>query len=98
MARADVLAAVALRPTYAALPQGLLESAVEEAESAFRDYAGREAPQEALSVLVDLACIRLSMLGAEGSSSASEGGISRTWDALPQNLRDRMDRYRRPFL
>ena len=99
MEPADVSALVVLRPTYSALDPDWILSACSEAMGVFCDYTHRaEVPDSALSVLVDLACIRLSMAGAEGSSSASEGGMSRTWDALPQRLRDRMDAYRRPFL
>ena len=99
MDAADISALVVLRPTYSALSSEWVDSACEEAMGVFCDYTHRtDVPDSALSVLVDLACIRLSMAGAEGSSSASEGGMSRTWDALPQSLRDRMDAYRRPFL
>jgi len=94
-----VATSVTARPTYAALDSNLIEAASSEALQVFADYTNRDSiPDSALSVLVDIACIRLSMAGAEGSSSASEGGMSRTWDALPQSLRDRMDRYRRPML
>ena len=99
MDAADISARVVLRPAYSALDTDWIQSACAEAMGVFCDYTHRaEVPDSALSVLVDLACIRLSMAGAEGSSSASEGGMSRTWDALPQSLRDRMDAYRRPFL
>ncbi len=98
---ADISELVVLRPTYASLDSEWIASACSEAMEVFCDYTNRSSdaiPDTALSVLADIACIRLSMAGAEGSSSASEGGISRTWDALPQSLRDRMDRYRRPYL
>jgi len=99
MDAADISAQVLLRPTYSALSTEWVDAVCAEAMGVFCDYTHRaEVPDSALSVLVDLACIRLSMAGAEGSSSASEGGMSRTWDALPQSLRDRMDAYRRPFL
>lgn len=99
MDAATITASVAARPTYAALGSNLIQAASEEALQVFADYTARTSvPDSALSVLVDIACIRLSMAGAEGSSSASEGGISRTWDSLPTSLRDRMDYYRRPRL
>ena len=99
MEPADVLELVELRPTYAALDPEWALSACAEAMQVFMDYTLRDSvPDSALSAVADIACIRLSMAGAEGSSSASEGGMSRTWDALPQSLRDRMDRYRRPML
>ena len=98
MDESDVSGAVALRQVYGAMDGDYLSAVAAAALQVFRDYTGRDAPDSALSVVVDIACIRLSMAGAEGSSSASEGGISRTWDALPQSLRDRMDRYRRPLL
>ncbi len=101
METADISELVVLRPTYASLDSEWIASACAEAMEVFCDYTNRASdaiPDTALSVLADIACIRLSMAGAEGSSSASEGGQSRTWDMLPQSLRDRMDRYRRPFL
>ncbi len=99
MDAATVATNVTARATYSALGSDLIEAACEEALQVFADYTARSTvPDSALSVVVDIACIRLSMAGAEGSSSASEGGISRTWDSLPQSLRDRMDYYRRPRL
>lgn len=97
MDAATIATNVLLRTAYSALPAVTVAAACEEALQVFADYTARTSvPDSALSVLVDIACIRLSMAGAEGSSSASEGGMSRSWDALPQSLRDRMDYYRRP--
>ena len=87
-----------LRPQYSHLTDELLLAELEEAADVFEEYTNRPDPgEEADSVIVEIACIRLNMLGAEGSSSASEGDISRAWDALPETLRMRMDRWRRPL-
>lgn len=87
-----------VRPHYAHLTDELVLQVLEESSQAFEDYCNRPDPGTAAdSVIVEMACIRLNMLGAEGSSSASEGGVSRTWDTMPETLRARLDAFRRPM-
>lgn len=94
----DRLASLCLRPQYAHLSDELKQQVLEDAVRDFEAYTNRADPgAEADSVIVELACIRLNMMGAEGTSSATEGGVSRAWDALPENLRTRMDAWRRPM-
>lgn len=85
------------RPQYAHLSDDICMAVLDEASLDFEAYTNHADPGRAAdSVVVELACIKLNMLGAEGSSSASEEGISRSWDVLPESLRIRMDRWRRP--
>lgn len=87
------------RPQYNHLDDMTLLAAIDTAVSVFEDYTNRDDPGErADGVIVELACVALNRLGAEGSVSASEGGMSRTWDQLPETTKALMDRWRRPFL
>ena len=47
------------------------------------------------TLIVDIATVDINMGGAEGSSSANEGGISRTWSRLPLDIKERLDARRR---
>lgn len=86
------------RPQYAHLDEYLIQSVLEEAVLDFEAYTNREDPgARADSCIIELACIKLNMMGAEGSSGASEGDVSRTWDAIPESLKLRMDGFRRPL-
>lgn len=94
----DRLPKLKLRPQYSHLSDDLCLQILDEARADFEAYTNRPDPgEEADSVIIELACIKLNMLGAEGSSSASEGDVSRAWDAIPESLKLRMDRWRRPL-
>ncbi len=66
-----------------------------EAEDMILDLIGRETlPNRLVSVQVALAVIAYNEQGAEGESSRSEGGISRSFlDGLPTELKDRLKNY-----
>lgn len=86
------------RPQYGHLSDDLCIQILDEARLDFEAYTNRPDPgDEADSVIIELASIKLNMLGGEGSSAASEGDVSRTWDAIPESLKLRMDRWRRPL-
>ena len=93
------LPSIRARPQYQHLDDSICMTMLDEASLDFEAYTNRPDPgRQADSVIVEIACIKLNMLGAEGSSSASEGDVSRSWDALPESLRVRMDRWRRPMV
>lgn len=93
--RGSVLASVEVRPAYAHLGDSLVESVIKEAEQVFLTYTRRlTVPEGAAALVQDIAMVRLNMMGAEGSTSASEGDVSRTWDALPATLAKLMSEYR----
>lgn len=70
--------------------------ALADAENAVCDLTGREAvPERLLDVQVELAIIAYNKRGAEGESSRSEGGISRTFEELPPLMLKRLMNYPR---
>lgn len=90
--------ALKCRPQFANLPVPTIQTAVDGAMADFLDYTGRETvPDRALNLVTDMAAVRLVRMGAEGSLSVSEDGMSRSWEAIPSDLRERLDRYRRPL-
>ena len=99
MASGARLALIRMRPQYMHLSDDSLCSAIDAAVGVFESYTNRADPgTEADIVIIEVACTILNRLGAEGSTSASEGGVSRTWDLLPETTRILMDRWRKPFL
>ncbi len=95
----DRLAQLRSRPQYGFLPDDTLEHILEEALQDFLVYTNRtEDPGDrADSVIIDIAAIKLNMLGAEGTAMVKEGETTRQWDALPETLRLKMDSFRRPM-
>lgn len=86
------------RPQFAHLPYDTVKSAVEGAEAEFLDYTNRTTvPPKARMLIVDMAAVRLIRLGAEGTTSVSDDGSSRSWEAVPSDIRTRLDRWRRPL-
>jgi hypothetical protein len=89
---------IATRPHYAHLSEELLRQTLRDASSVFTEYVHCPDPGAvADTLIVDIASIRLNMMGAEGSTSASEGDISRSWEELPPAIRTRLNSYRRPL-
>ena len=76
---------------------GLLSLLLSEAQDTILDIIGREElPSRLISVQVELAVIAYNKQGAEGESSRSEGGISRSFvDGLPDDLKQRLRNYPR---
>ncbi|MGN0595773.1 MAG: phage head-tail connector protein [Ruminiclostridium sp.] len=76
---------------------GLLSLLLSEAQDTILDIIGREElPARLISVQVELAVIAYNKQGAEGESSRSEGGISRSFvDGLPDDLKQRLRNYPR---
>lgn len=93
----DRLAQLRARPQYVQLSDDLLETKLEEALQDFLVYTNRtkDPGEEVDSLIIEMAAIKLNMLGAEGSSSMSEQGMSRTWDSLPISLRALLDNKRK---
>lgn len=60
------------------------------------DYIGRDTlPERLNSVVVELALFSYNKRGAEGEDARTEGGISRSFDDLPPDLRKRLENYPR---
>lgn len=69
---------------------------IEDAGSALCDMIGRdEVPPRLYDVQVELAIIDYNKRGAEGESSRSEGGISRSFEDLPPRMLERLKNYPR---
>lgn len=75
----------------------LLTVLLSSAEDTVLDLIGREIlPARLVSVKVELALIAYNAQGAEGESSRSEGGISRSFvDGLPREMQERLKNYPR---
>lgn len=67
-----------------------------DAEEAVLDLIGRDVmPERLVSVQIELAIIAYNKRGAEGESSRSEGGISRSFEELPPLMLRRLKNYPR---
>ncbi len=95
----DRLAQLRARPQYDFLKDEVLEQALAEALQDFLNYTNRKADpgDRADSAIIDIAAIKLNMLGAEGTSMVKEGETTRQWDVLPETLRLKLDSFRRPM-
>lgn len=73
------------------------EDILETARDILLDEIGREElPERLVSAQVSLAVVIFNREGAEGESSRSEGGISRSYiDDLPADIRRRLKNYPR---
>lgn len=73
----------------------LLTQLLEDAENDILDYTNRNVLLPRMEPLQrELAIIYYNMLGSEGESSRSEGGISISYE-IPQSIKDRLKAYRR---
>lgn len=86
------------KPSASGKSDVYLMAELTNALDAFLQYCHRtDDPGEPIDTLiVDIAVISVNMAGAEGSSSASEGGISRSWDGMPSSLQSRINAWRLP--
>lgn len=85
-----------LGQTVKASEEQHVDSLLEEAVDKLLDIIGRdELPVRLQSLAVKLAVIAYNMQGAEGESSRSEGGISRAFEALPEDDKMRLNNYPR---
>lgn len=85
-----------LGPVAAAASDLLLQDLLEDATAYCLAYTGRKTLPRGLldSVIVELAAGAYLHLGTEGESSHSEGGISFSYEGLPNHLRDILNGYR----
>ena len=78
-----------------AADEALLRDLLSDAEQYILAYTGRDEVPEALEgVQVALAAIAYNRMGMEGESSHSEGGVSRSAEALPEDLRRVLNAFR----
>ena len=71
-----------------AADDALLEDLLAEAGTFIRAYTRRaEVPAELEDAQVRIAAILFNRMGMEGESAHSEGGVSRTAELLPEDLR-----------
>lgn len=77
-----------------AQPQ-MLESLLLDAEGMLLAYTGRSILPPALETAqIQLAALLYNRMGAEGESAHSEGGVSRTMEALPADIQRQIAPYR----
>ncbi len=73
----------------------LLDDLLEDAAAFVLGYTGRKALPTALEgAVVELAAGSWNLLGLEGASAHSEGGVSATIELLSPRMRSQMDMYR----
>ena len=73
----------------------MLEALLEDAEGMILAYTGRHALPNALTTAqVQLAAVLYNRRGVEGETAHSEGGVSRTMEALPDDIRRQIAPYR----
>ena len=86
------------RRTMADYPDDYLMLILEDASRAYQDYCNREDPGESAdSIICEIATVWVNREGVEGSDSASEGTMSRTWagGALPEDIQKRLKPFRK---
>lgn len=73
----------------------LLSDLLEDAQQQILSYTGRAAlPASLASAQVELAAGAYYRLGVEGQSSHGEGGVSASYEGLPDHIRRQLDRLR----
>ena len=75
--------------------EALLQDMLDDAESFILAYTGRsEIPEALKGAQVQLAAAFYNRLGMEGEEKHAEGSISRTTDAVPEEIRRQLNGYR----
>lgn len=75
--------------------EDLIELVLDDAEAFVKSYTGRSKIVTGLEKAVrDLAVIALNRIGTEGEKSRSEGGESYTFDDVPKQIYDTLNRHR----
>lgn len=73
----------------------MLEALLEDAEGMILAYTGRQALPAALQTAqVQLAAVIYNRMGIEGETAHSEGGVSRSMESLPDEIRRQIAPYR----
>lgn len=73
----------------------MLEALLEDAEGMILAYTGRHAlPDTLTTAQVQLAAVLYNRMGVEGETAHSEGGVARTMEALPDEIRRQIAPYR----
>lgn len=101
MTKEDALRRLAIlkkKPSSSGKTEEYLLQELDNAVQSFSAYTSRteDIGEEIDGIIVQIATIAINQAGAEGSSSASEGGISRSWSAIPPELQLQMNRWRLP--
>lgn len=75
--------------------EALLADLLSEAAAFIRAYTRREVvPDELEDAVVRIAAILYNRMGMEGESTRTEGGVTHTADALPEDLRSWLNSWR----
>ena len=78
-----------------AADEALLSDLLSEAAAFIRAYTRREVvPDELEDAVVRIAAILYNRMGMEGESTRTEGGVTHTADALPEDLRSWLNSWR----
>ena len=78
-----------------AADEALLADLLEEAAAFIRAYTRREAvPDELEDAQVRVAAILYNRMGMEGESTRTEGGVTHTAEALPEDLKSWLNGWR----
>lgn len=73
----------------------LRDALLQDARDLILSYTGQpEIPAPLIGAQVQLAIISYNRMGIEGESGHSEGGVSRTMELLPEDIRQQLNRYR----
>ncbi len=74
---------------------GLLNDLLEAAADMILAYTGRdEVPDGLRSAQVSLAAVLYNRMGIEGEAAHSEGGVSRSVEMMPEDLRHQLNAWR----
>lgn len=85
------------RRLMADYPDDFLTLMIEDATQAYEDYCNRPDPGESAdAVICEIATVMVNREGAEGSGSAEEGSMKRSWEggSLPEDILKRLKPFR----
>lgn len=94
------LMALRFRPHYDHIPDALIGQCLDGALGDFLSYTNRrEDPgQGADSIIIELACAKLNLMGVEGSKKAKDGEIEREVEkGVHEMTMRKLDAWRRPM-
>ena len=88
-------AAERLKLRLPGVQEELVQMLLEDAEGVLLAYTGRKSLPDVLQTAqIQLACCLYNRMGIEGETAHTEGGVSRTMEALPDDIRRQAAPYR----
>ena len=99
MSSVERLAKIRMRPQYGHMPDPLVRQMLDEALGDFLAYTNRDEDhgERADSIIIEMACAKLNLMGGEGSRRVKDGEVEREADTIQEMLLRKLDAWRRPM-